>query len=157
MTDRPFTLLLVDDELADALMFRELLSEIDPGIRLSHVRDGREAVEYLERSETGDPDSPRPSLVMLDLNMPVMNGHEFLQWAKVHDSFKTLPVVVLSTSQEPADVETSYQHYANSYLVKPASATELQRLINVVLDYWRGAVNLPTIRDLEPPGYSRRS
>lgn len=93
----PFHLLLVDDEVADAELFEEVFREDFPEVVITRALNGQEALEHLTRSET-DPTVATPQLIVLDLNMPVMNGHEFLERAKAHERHRSIPVLVLSTS-----------------------------------------------------------
>jgi CheY-like chemotaxis protein len=147
MAQRPFHLLLVDDEVADADLFEEIFREDFPEVVISRALNGQEALDHLARSAV-DPAVPRPQLIVLDLNMPVMNGHDFLQRAKAHDGYRSIPVLVLSTSAGVKDVQRSYHNFASGYAVKPASYADLKALIQRVSDYWRGAVVLPRIDQL---------
>ena len=147
MSVTPFHLLLVDDEVADAELFEEVFREDFPEVVITRVLNGQEALDHLDRSET-DSTVARPQLIVLDLNMPVMNGHEFLQRAKAHDAHRSIPVLVLSTSAGVKDVQRSYHNFASGYAVKPASYADLKALIQRVSDYWRGAVVLPRIDQL---------
>lgn len=140
----PFHLLLVEDEYADAELFSELLSEVSNDIELHHVLNGQEALDFvtLQGQYTG---APFPNLIVLDINMPVMNGHEFLRRAKRDPRARTIPVLVLSTSDNPRDITEAYHEYASSYVVKPGSFAEYRDLIALIGSYWRGAVQLPTV------------
>ncbi|MGI8748469.1 MAG: response regulator [Deinococcus sp.] len=148
MSARPFYLLLVDDEVADAELFSELFREMSPEVEIHHVCNGQEALDYLEAGFAGDASTPRPHLIVLDINMPVMNGHRFLQIAKAHDHFRSIPVLVLSTSVRADDILQSYQNYASGYSVKPSSYADLQKLVELVSRYWQGAVRFPTIEQV---------
>ncbi|MFC3834828.1 response regulator [uncultured Deinococcus sp.] len=143
----PFHLLLVDDEVADAELFEEIFREDFPDVVITRALNGQEALDHLARSET-DPAVARPQLIVLDLNMPVMNGHDFLQRAKAHATYRSIPVLILSTSSGAQDVQRSYHNFASGYAVKPASYAELQALIQRISEYWRGAVVLPRIEQL---------
>ncbi|OOV11812.1 response regulator [Deinococcus sp. LM3] len=143
MPERPFHLLLVDDEFADAELFTEIFLEAFPDVHIHHVLNGREALDYL-----AGPATVRPDLIILDLNMPVMNGHEFLQQAKAHDTHRSIPVLVLSTSAGVQDVQRSYHNFASGYAVKPSSYQDLKALIDRISGYWKGAVVLPRIEQL---------
>lgn len=147
MVSDAFTVLLVEDELADAALFQEMLADVSPEITVEHVYHGGEALQYLlgKAPYTG---RPRPNLVVLDLNMPVMNGHEFLREVKGHEHLRALPVLVLSTSDRPQDVQRSYHGFASGYVVKPGTYAEYTRVLTAVESYWRGVLRLPTIGDL---------
>ena len=140
---RPFTVLLVEDELADAELFQDLLSEVAADIHVEHVENGQAALELLQRPQT-----PRPDLIVLDLNMPVMNGHDFLVQAKTVPDLRAIPVMVLSTSDHPDDIHRAYDGYASGYVVKPGSYREYTQVLDTVQAYWRGLVRLPRLEDL---------
>ncbi len=142
-----FALLLVEDELADAQIFTELLSDTAEQIEVFHVRHGQEALDFLNRAAPYQ-NAPRPELIVLDLNMPVMGGHEFLRRAKADEALRAIPVMVLSTSEHPRDIQGAYHNYANGYFVKPGNIAEYQDLLEKITAYWKGAVRLPLIQDL---------
>lgn len=143
----PFTLLLVEDDPGEVALFEELLSEVAPDIHVRHVENGHEALRYLRR-ERGYEDAVLPHLVVLDLNMPVMNGHDFLKRVKNDERSRGIPVLVLSTSDHPSDVRRSYDGHASGYVVKPGTLEEYMRVMETVEAYWRGVVKLPTLGDL---------
>ncbi|MFJ6845351.1 response regulator [Streptomyces griseoluteus] len=123
---RPFDVLLVEDDVADALLIEEALSE--RGARnLVQVTDGVAALEHLR-----SPDSVRPDLIVLDLNMPRMNGRELLQILKADEEFQTIPVVVLTTSSAPDDVTGAYQGHANAYVTKPVNLAEFEQAVQSI-------------------------
>ncbi|MDB5044488.1 MAG: histidine kinase [Deinococcus sp.] len=147
MSRAPFTVLLVEDELADALMFQEMLEEVSADVAFHHVINGQEALQFLTRAD-GYASAPLPHLIVLDLNMPVMNGHEFLRRAKGLDGLRSIPVLVLSTSNDPDDIHRSYDAQASGYVVKPSNYAEYARIMATIEAYWRGVVRLPTLADL---------
>ncbi|MEU9027167.1 response regulator [Streptomyces sp. NPDC048383] len=123
---RPYDVLLVEDDMADAMLIEEALSE--RGTRnLVQVTDGVAALEYLR-----DPDSARPDLIVLDLNMPRMNGRDLLQILKNDEGFQTIPVVVLTTSAAPEDVSGAYSSHANAYVTKPVNLDEFERAVQSI-------------------------
>lgn len=147
MSRAPFTVLLVEDELADALMFQEMLEEVAADVSFHHVVNGQEALHFLNRAE-GYAAAPVPDLIVLDLNMPVMNGHDFLRRAKSLDGLRRIPVLVLSTSNDPNDIHRSYDRQASGYVVKPSTYAEYTRVMATIDAYWRGVVRLPTLSDM---------
>ncbi|WP_019010741.1 response regulator [Deinococcus aquatilis] len=147
MSRAPFTVLLVEDELADALMFQEMLEEVSADVSFHHVVNGQEALHFLNRAE-GYVAVPIPDLIVLDLNMPVMNGHDFLRRAKSLDGLRRIPVLVLSTSDDPNDIHRSYDRQASGYVVKPSTYAEYTRIMATIDAYWRGVVRLPTLSDM---------
>ncbi len=123
MRASPFTLLLVEDEPADAALFQDMLAEVGGGMNVHHVENGQEALDFLTRAGAHE-DAPRPDLVVLDLNMPVMNGHDFLAQVKQLVAVRSIPVLVLSTSDHPDDIHRSYDGQAGGYVVKPGTYEE---------------------------------
>ncbi|MFF4934639.1 response regulator [Streptomyces griseofuscus] len=123
---RPYDVLLVEDDVADAMLIQDALSE--RGARnLTQVSDGVAALDYLR-----DPDNARPDLIVLDLNMPRMNGREFLAVVKEDTALRTIPVVVLTTSAAPDDVSGAYSHHANAYVTKPVNLEEFEAAVRSI-------------------------
>ncbi|MER5727320.1 response regulator [Streptomyces sp. NPDC002138] len=123
---RPFDVLLVEDDMADAMLIEEALSE--RGARnLVQVTDGVAALEHLR-----DPDSVRPDLIVLDLNMPRMNGRDLLKVLKSDDDLQAIPVVVLTTSSAPDDVVGAYSSHANAYVTKPVNLEEFEQAVQSI-------------------------
>ncbi|MFJ3233951.1 response regulator [Streptomyces sp. NPDC086787] len=123
---RPHDVLLVEDDIADAMLIQDALT--GRGTRnLTLVSDGIEALDYLR-----DPDNERPDLIVLDLNMPRMNGREFLAVVKDDADLRTIPVVVLTTSAAPDDVSGAYRHHANAYVTKPVNLEEFEAAVRSI-------------------------
>ncbi|MFF7333905.1 response regulator [Streptomyces sp. NPDC090306] len=123
---RPYDVLLVEDDIADAMLIQDALT--DRGARnLTQVEDGVAALDYLR-----DPKNPRPDLIVLDLNMPRMNGREFLAIVKEDEELQTIPVVVLTTSAAPDDVTGAYKHHANAYVTKPVNLAEFEQAVRSI-------------------------
>ncbi|MFE6286265.1 response regulator [Streptomyces sp. NPDC057877] len=121
---RPYDVLLVEDDIADAMLIQDALA--GRGARnLTQVSDGLEALEYLR-----DAANPRPDLIVLDLNMPRMNGREFLAVVKEDADLRTIPVVVLTTSAAPDDVSDAYRQHANAYVTKPVNLAEFEQAVH---------------------------
>ncbi len=136
-----FVLLMVDDDQDDCLLVRDAVEESrscgEPRIDLRFLHDGVELLEYLKDSETGPPArSPRPDLILLDLNMPRMDGGEALAEIKSSIGFRSIPVVVFTTSGGTATVQQCYNYGANSFIQKPAGFRSLAGIIRSLLDYW---------------------
>lgn len=127
-------ILLVEDNPVDLdLTIRALKSQkLDNPILTA--RDGEEALAYIEKWEKGE---PRPVVILLDLKMPKVNGLEVLKVMKNHPQFKTIPIVVLTTSSETSDVHTAYQLGANSYIVKPVDFEKFLDVAKQIDLYWR--------------------
>ncbi|MFF4322905.1 response regulator [Streptomyces sp. NPDC001568] len=123
---RPFDVLLVEDDMADALLIEEALSE--RGARnLVQVTDGVAALEHLRA-----PGTVRPDLIVLDLNMPRMNGRDLLRVLKADENLQTIPVVVLTTSSAPDDVAGAYSSHANAYVTKPVNLEEFEQAVQSI-------------------------
>lgn len=137
-------ILMIDDDEGDTLMAKESLEEAKFANNFNVVRDGMEAIEYLERKGAYT-DAMRPDLILLDLNMPRMNGHEFLTWVKEHDDFRLIPVVILTTSSSDQDILTSYEKHANCFITKPVDLEQFTKVVQYIDEFWTGIVKLPPI------------
>lgn len=145
-SSQPLCLLLVEDEQADAELFQELLAEVASQTTVIHVENGQQALEYLQQLGDGAASNAphlRPNLIVLDLNMPVMNGHDFLEHAKKDERLSDIPVLVLSTSNHADDVQRAYQGHASGYLVKPTSFQEYTEMLRLMTSYWGQVMQLP--------------
>lgn len=121
--------LLVEDDRVDILTIKRAFAETKVDAPLDITHNGEEALEYLHNN-------PRPSLIFLDLNMPRMNGMEFLRTIKNDNRLSMIPVVVLTTSNEKRDIEESFRLGAAGYMVKPIDFSEFVEMIKVVFSYW---------------------
>ncbi|WP_307868285.1 response regulator [Umezawaea beigongshangensis] len=135
--------LLVEDDAGDALMIEEALSEGDARVRLHVVRDGSEAMAFLLRA--GDHSrAPRPGLILLDLNLPRMDGREVLAEIKSDHSLRSIPVVVLTTSSAEEDVLRSYDLHANAYITKPVDVDAFTRAVRQIDEFYTTIAKLPS-------------
>ena len=143
-----FDILLVEDNPDDVELTRLAFVEAGEPHRLHVVSDGAEALDYLlARGRHADRDpAGLPALVLLDLNLPRLDGHEVLQAIRAEDATRRLPVVVLTTSIEPSDVDRAYAVGANSYLQKPVEFDRFVDVVRHISRYWLG-INLPPGRD----------
>ena len=139
---RPLCILHAEDNLADAQLTRLALEESDHAHELHHVLDGEEALAFLRR-QGAYADAPRPDLVLLDLNMPRLNGHQTLEEIKEDPELRSLPVIVLTTSGSPHDVTRSYEAHVNSYLRKPLGFEQMVDLMARLQRFWLEAAILP--------------
>lgn len=137
-----FEILLLEDEPADAHLVRISLRDARVHCRLHHVLDGREGMDFLHRKPPY-PDAPRPDLILLDLNMPRMNGREFLAAIKAEEALCDIPVVVLTTSDVERDVEASFKNGASGYITKPVDIEQFTAAIAQLSDYWFVLTRLP--------------
>src|SRR5450755_1838047 len=136
------TVLLVEDSPGDVRLMQEAFRDADPSIDLRIAVDGVEAMAYLRR-EGVHIDAPRPDFILLDLNLPKMDGREVLAHIKEDDDLKTIPTVILTTSDAEADILKSYQLHANCYLTKPVELEEFEGLVKSINDFWLTKVKLP--------------
>jgi CheY-like chemotaxis protein len=141
MGDQSFHILLIEDDDAHAMMVEKGFRSASARGTIDRVRDGVEGVAYVKR-EGAYADRPRPQLILLDLKMPRMDGHQVLRVLKGDDDFNTIPIVVLTTSDADNDAHQAYSLRANSYLVKPVNFAKFRELIGAVTSYW-GAWNRP--------------
>jgi two-component system, chemotaxis family, response regulator Rcp1 len=134
--------LLVEDSPGDVRLTQEAFRDADPSIELHVANDGAEAMAYLRRQGI-HADAPRPDFILLDLNLPKMDGREVLALIKGDADLKTIPTVILTTSDAEADIMTSYQLRANCYLSKPVQLEEFEGLVKSINDFWLMTVKLP--------------
>jgi chemotaxis family two-component system response regulator Rcp1 len=134
-------LLLVEDNPGDVRLMQEAFGKVNANVRLHVACDGLEAMSFLRREGTYA-GVPRPILILLDLNLPKLDGREVLGQIKADEDLKTIPILVLTMSDAPADVRNSYQAQANCYLKKPLSLEEFQDLVASVDDFWLTKVKL---------------
>jgi CheY-like chemotaxis protein len=139
---RSLQILVVDDDDADALMIEEALAAAETQARVERVTDGREALDYLRR-EGRYAGAIRPDLILLDLNMPRMDGRETLAAIKTDDRLKAIPVVILTTSGAPPDIVASYQHRANAYVTKPFELDDFEATVRTIDRFYREVAVLP--------------
>lgn len=140
---KPFVVLLVEDEPADAHLVKVALRENRLLTELHVAADGVEALEFLRR-QGRHADAPRPNLILLDLNMPRMDGREFLAVVKEDSELADIPVVVLTTSDVERDVTASYQLCAAGFITKPVDMEQFTAAIRGLGDYWFAVVRLPS-------------
>jgi CheY-like chemotaxis protein len=138
----PVQVLLVEDSPGDARLTLEAFRSADESIRLHTTVDGVEAMAFL-RQEGKYAHSPRPDLILLDLNLPKMDGREVLAKIKDDDSLKLIPTVILTTSSAEADILKSYELQANCYLSKPVELEAFDELVRSINDFWVRKVKLP--------------
>ncbi|WP_127504462.1 response regulator [Actinoplanes solisilvae] len=139
---RSLQILVVDDDDADALMISEALEAAETRASVDRVADGREALDYLRR-EGSYAQASRPDLILLDLNMPRMDGRETLEAIKTDERLKAIPVVILTTSGAEPDIVASYQHRANAYVTKPFGLDEFESTVRQINRFYREVASLP--------------
>ena len=142
MNVKPIELLLVEDSEPDVRLTIEALHEAKVKNRLWGVEDGVEAIDFLRR-QGKYADSPRPDLILLDLNLPRKDGRQVLKEIKADDSLKRIPVVVLTTSKSEEAVLRAYDLHANCYITKPVDFNRFMEVVKSIENFWLTVVRLP--------------
>jgi CheY-like chemotaxis protein len=139
----PAEILLVEDSPSDIRLTQKVLAQARIANNLHIVRDGVDALAYVRRSEPQYADAPTPDIILLDLNLPRMDGREVLHELKSDPDLRHIPVIVLTTSTEEQDVLRSYELHANSYVSKPIDLNEFFDVVRSIEGYWLSIVRLP--------------
>jgi CheY-like chemotaxis protein len=139
-------ILVVDDDDADALLISEALGSAERQATVERVADGQEALDYLRRKGRFA-SAHRPDLILLDLNMPRMDGRETLAAIKTDEDLKAIPVVILTTSGATPDIISSYQHRANAYVTKPFGLDDFEATVRQIDRFYREVATLPSEED----------
>ena len=142
---RAFTILMAEDDDDDRLLTEEAIKEAGLNSKIDFVKDGEELLDYLSQRGPYKPPNaaPRPSIILLDLNMPKKDGREVLRELKTHPTFKRIPIIVLTTSQDQEDIDLAYDLGANSFLSKPNNFETLVKTLRILGNYWLDTVELP--------------
>ncbi|QLK25283.1 response regulator [Natrinema zhouii] len=141
--DKPIDVLLVEDDDGDVRLLREAFDQLDIETRIRVASDGEQAVTLL--TDRGDEQRAVPDLVLLDLDLPRMNGLELLETLAAEPELARLPVLVLTKSTSVADVHASYELAANAYLTKPTTTEGYVKMVNAVAEFWFRRAALPSI------------
>jgi chemotaxis family two-component system response regulator Rcp1 len=142
MIGRPIEILLVEDNAGDVRLTREALRDAHVRNNLAVARDGAEALAML-RKEPLYGEAPRPDLVLLDLNLPKLNGRQVLAEMKSDPDLLRIPVVILTTSKAEEDVLRSYDLHANAYITKPVDFDQFMKVVRSIDEFWLTVVTLP--------------
>src|SRR5579864_6162773 len=138
--DAPLEVPLVEDSPGDVRLTQEAFRDAKTSINLHVAADGVEAMAFLRHEGAA---APRPDLILLDLNLPKMDGREVLALIKADQNLKTIPTVILTTSEAEADIAKSYQLQANCYLSKPVQLDAFEALVKSISEFWLTMVKLP--------------
>ena len=139
----PIDILLVEDNPGDVRLTREILRDSKLANNLSVVGDGEAALAFLRRD--GEyADAPRPDLILLDLHLPRKDGHQVLSEIKQEEELRSIPVVVLTSSEAEEDILKSYRLHVNCYVTKPVDLEQFTKVVRSVEDFWFSIVRLPT-------------
>jgi two-component system, chemotaxis family, response regulator Rcp1 len=139
----PIDILLVEDSPGDVRLTQETFRAINDAVRIHVASNGEEAMAFLRR-EGRFSDAPRPDIILLDLNLPKMDGRQVLAEIKHTENLRLIPIVVLTTSEADADVLKSYELQANCYLSKPVQLEAFEIIVKSINDFWLTAVKLPS-------------
>ena len=142
LTVRPIEILLVEDNPGDVRLTEEALKDAKVANTMHVVEDGVAALDFLYQ-RGAYPAVPRPDLILLDLNLPKKNGREVLEQIKQDVHLKTIPVVILTTSQAEDDIAGAYSLHANCYITKPVEFAQFIRVVRAIEEFWFTIVTLP--------------
>lgn len=131
----PVHILLVEDNEGDILLTLEAFEESKIKSKISVVRNGQEALDFLYK-RAGYEQESKPDLILLDINIPILNGHEVLKIVKHDPELKKIPVIMLTTSSSTKDINLSYENYANSYVIKPIDMEEFLKAMLKIEEFW---------------------
>ena len=137
---KSINILLVEDNEGDILLTTEALAECKIVNHITIKRDGQTAVEYFENLTDQD---AFPGIVLLDINLPKMNGQEVLLFIKNHERFMHIPVIILTTSSAEKDILASYKNHVNCYITKPIDVVDFVRAITKIEEFWINIVSIP--------------
>lgn len=144
-------ILSVEDDPTDIRLLHEALKESESWCYMSSARNGAEALDIL--FQRGKYKSRKlPDLIILDLNLPIITGHEVLLAVKANDTLASIPVLVLSTSQNPNDINKAYDNGAACYIIKPRTFEELSEVAGAIRDFWYEKASLPNVIPASNPG-----
>ena len=135
-------ILLVEDNEGDIILTLKALSKAKVHNVIDVVRDGEQALQFLHK-EAPYTEAETPGLILLDINLPKLDGMEVLAAIKNHDHLRVIPVVMLTTSDSERDIMQSYYHYANCYITKPVNFNKFIEVLNTIKDFWISIVQLP--------------
>lgn len=136
-------ILLVEDNEGDIVLTKEALHDAKIHNKVSVARDGEEAIAFLNNA-VSDPEELMPDLILLDINLPRIDGKEVLQYIKTTEALKKIPVVILTTSSSELDVADSYNAHANCFITKPVDIDKFFDVVRMIEDFWITIVKLPS-------------
>ncbi len=145
-TQKPIEILLIEDNEGDVFLTKKAFHDSQMDVNISVARDGEIAMEMLNKLN-GYQEMPSPDLVLLDMNLPKKDGKQILFEIKQSKTLKRIPVIVLTSSHAEGDILKSYELYASSYIVKPASLERFSAVVTTIEDFWFNVVTLPSVNE----------
>ncbi|MHB8209357.1 response regulator [Mucilaginibacter sp.] len=133
-------ILLIEDNEGDIVLTTEALEDSRIINEVNVLRDGEAAIKFFEALTGSD---KYPDLILLDINLPKISGHEVLMYIKTHARFKSIPVIMLTTSSSENDIQSAYKNYVNCYITKPIEVSDFMEAISKVEDFWINIVSIP--------------
>ncbi len=143
MNNKDKIILLVEDNEGDIVLITDAFEEASIAVTLKIVRNGQDALSFLMK-KNGYENEPRPDLIILDVNLPRLNGHEVLKVIKEDEDLRRIPVVMLTTSSSPSDINRSYQNHVNCYITKPVDVDDFMKAVVSIESFWINIVELPS-------------
>lgn len=137
---KSINILLVEDNEGDILLTTEAFEESKIVNKINVIRNGEEAINFFKELDNSD---LHPDLVLLDINLPKISGHEVLMFIKNSEKFKSIPVIMLTTSSSEKDILLSYRNYVNCYITKPIDVSDFMKAITKIEDFWINIVSIP--------------
>jgi CheY-like chemotaxis protein len=138
MDKKPFTVLLVEDDLSDIFLVKRAFKKAQVPNPLQVVTDGEEAIDYLRGAGkyADRANYPMPKLIVMDIKMPRRTGFEVLEWVKGNPLLRRIPIIIVSGSDNPADINRAYESGVNAYMVKPVDFHKVEHLFGAITQYW---------------------
>jgi len=136
----PINILLIEDNEGDILLTKEAFEESKIVNKIIVIKDGKEAINFFE---TVNRKEDIPHIVLLDINLPKMSGHEVLMYIKNNEKFMSIPVIMLTTSSSEKDILQSYRNHVNCYITKPIDVSDFMKAITKIEDFWINIVSIP--------------
>ncbi len=140
--NKPIEVLLIEDSSDDIFLMKEVLQDAKMHINLHVAENGEKGLDFVYKKNEFK-NAPSPDLILLDLNLPKIDGREVLEKLKSDKKYKTIPVVVLTTSQSDEDINKAYLNNANSYITKPVDLNQFMKVVKTIEDFWLTIVKLP--------------
>jgi CheY-like chemotaxis protein len=137
---KPINILLIEDNEGDILLTTEAFEESKIVNKITAIKDGKKAINFFEIL-TNKEDAPH--LILLDINLPKVSGHEVLMYIKTSEKYKSIPVIMLTTSSSEKDILSSYKNHVNCYITKPIDVTDFMKAIMKIEDFWINIVSIP--------------